>query len=78
MNLTIYINDTFEEEKALLDSNNKILLMGDYYHNKIDELIKGLILGLQYCGNEVKVDNIRITPEDLMFDIIGFYNESDD
>lgn len=33
--------------------NNKIIKEGDYYHDKINDYIKGFIEGLEYCGNEV-------------------------
>ncbi|MGV4321192.1 hypothetical protein [Bacillus mojavensis] len=48
MNLIIYVNDNFEEEKALFDlESKKALLTGDYYHDKIDERIEGYLEALK-------------------------------
>jgi hypothetical protein len=48
MNLIIYVNDSFEDERALFDlDNNKVLVMGDYYHDKIDEKIEGYLQALE-------------------------------
>lgn len=71
-----YINGTFDEEMALV-IDNKVVLNGDYYHDKISETISGFIQGLEYCGHEVEVEEMTIHPDDPMFDTIGFYNEEE-
>ena len=49
--LIIYINETFEEEKALVDlATMKTLEKGDYYHDKINQTIDGFIEGLEFAG----------------------------
>jgi len=74
MNLTILINDTYEEEKALYDEEKKIIIAkGDYYHDKINEHIDGIIAGIIYCGIEVKVNRKTIKPKDKLFKACEFY-----
>jgi hypothetical protein len=42
MKLVIFANKHYEEEKALMDLDKKeVLLKGDYYHDKIDNVIEG-------------------------------------
>lgn len=48
MNLVIYVNDTFEEERALVDLDTGVeILNGDYYHDKIDDRIAGYLSALR-------------------------------
>jgi hypothetical protein len=47
MNLIIYVNDNFEDERTLFDlDKNKLILNGDDYHDKIDERIDGYLEAL--------------------------------
>lgn len=51
MNLVVYINDNFEDERALFDLDKmKVILMGDYYHDKIDDRIEGYLEALKDNG----------------------------
>lgn len=48
MKLIIYINENFEEERALFDLDSGVeILKGDYYHDKIDETIGGYLKALK-------------------------------
>lgn len=78
MRLQIAINSTFEEEKALLNLDNKeVIFRGDYYHDKIDEYIQGFLKGLSYANIQYELlDNAFITPDMEMFDVCDFVNES--
>lgn len=70
-------NATFEEESALINvDTNEVIAKGDYYHDKIDEYIDGILHGLTYAGIEYeKLENISVTPNMNLFDICDFYNE---
>lgn len=47
MNLVIYINEHFEDARALFDlDKGEAILSGDYYHDKIDERIEGYLQAL--------------------------------
>lgn len=73
-NLIIYVNKHYEEEKALYDlETNEILLKGDYYHNKIDYLIKGYLLALNIDEDEVLDEWMDRTHK--LFDYLDFYDE---
>lgn len=51
MKLKIVVNNVCEEEMALVDiTNNKVLVKGDCYHDKIKEYIKGYLKGLSDSG----------------------------
>lgn len=72
-----YINETFEEERALVEisDGNKVILKGDYYHDKIDKLIDGFFKGLDYCGCNYEIQSDEsISPNNNLFDKIGFYD----
>ena len=72
----IYVNETFEEEKALYDLEKKdVVLKGDYYHDKIDYVIEGYLLALKINLDEV--DDIRIDSEHPLFKEFEFYNDED-
>ena len=73
MKLLILTNSTFEEEKALYDEERKQLIAhGDYYHDKIDNLIEGIIMGIEYLGHKPKIEEREISPEDALFKICYF------
>lgn len=72
-----YVNGTSDEEAALI-IENKVVLRGDYYHDKIDETILGFIEGLKYCGYNVGIYTKIIDPNNTLFDTIGFYNARED
>jgi hypothetical protein len=47
MRLVIYINEHSEDSRALFDlDKGEVLLSGDYYHDKIDEMIQGYLCAL--------------------------------
>lgn len=60
MNLVIYINENFEDSKALVDLNqDKVLLNGDEYHDKIYEKMEGYVQALNdFNIYDVKFHNI--------------------
>lgn len=44
-------NKNYEEEIMLENvDTGEVLLMGDYYHDKIDNQIEGFLKGLKYAG----------------------------
>jgi hypothetical protein len=48
MDLIIYINDEFEDERVLFDLKKEVaLLSGDGYHEKIDNQIDGYLKALK-------------------------------
>lgn len=50
----IYNNPFDEDERALVDANTeRVLLVGDYYHDKISEKMDGYIQAYQDLGYEV-------------------------
>jgi hypothetical protein len=74
----VVINETFEEEKALIEvsDDNAVIFKGDYYHDKIDKRIDGFFDGLSYC--EVKYElqeDEYINPKNDLFDKLDFYND---
>lgn len=80
MKLQKLINETFEDEMALININtNEVLIKGDSYHDKIDEMIDGFLLGLSYANVEYKLkENEKIKPSNKLFDICEFSNENYD
>jgi hypothetical protein len=86
MKLVKLTNGTFEEEKALVEmisSNMAIIIAkGDIYHDKIDEHISGILVGLDYANVEYDIELKEIHPiEDLFrwveFDDQGDYDDED-
>lgn len=76
MNLIIYINDHFEEERALFDlDSKKVILNGDYYHDKIDDKIEGYIMALKdhKIIGDIEVPDEYIDNTHKYFKVIGFY-----
>ena len=77
MNLVIYINETYEEEQALYDiDNQKVLLKGDYYHDKISAKISGYLLAKGV--DEDEVEEVYIDQYHILFDFLKFYDGSED
>ena len=77
MNLVIYINETFEEEQAVYDvDNKKVLLKGDYYHDKISAKISGYLTAKDI--DEDEVEDIYIDQDHEMFNVLEFYDGSED
>ena len=74
MDLVIYVNDNFEEEKALFDKNEKkVILLGDYYHDKIDERIEGYLEALRdFNIYNKEVGDIYINESHEHYDFIVF------
>lgn len=50
----ILTNPYFGEEKCLME-DGKVIVQGDYYHDKIKDYIKGFLRGLKYAGVEFEV-----------------------
>jgi len=80
MRLQIVINNTFEEEKALINIHTKeVLAHGDYYHNKIDEYIAGFLNGLSFANVQYELlDSVELTPDMELFNICSFENNNYD
>lgn len=77
MNLVIFVNETFEEEKALYDLDKKeVLLKGDYYHDKIDFVIEGYLIAKDVDSDDV--EDVWIDQNHELFDELEFYDGSDD
>lgn len=80
MKFKVYINGAYSEvEKALVNvDTNEVVLSGDYYHDKIDEYIKGFLTGLHYVGIEFHLLKPEtIMSEHKMFKVCNFCDEED-
>ncbi|MEC0031125.1 hypothetical protein CON01_00810 [Bacillus thuringiensis] len=72
MKLVIYVNENFEEEKALFDLEKKeVLLQGDYYHDKIDAKIEGYLLALDIDSDDIAHEEVDSSHEH--FKLLDFY-----
>ena len=80
MKLIIYGNETYGEEKALVDvSTEKVLLQGDWYHDNIDAQIKGYLKALKRYDLYTKdVPTQWIDLSDPLFNKLNFYDGSED
>lgn len=71
MKVQIVVNGDFEEMRALINADtNEVLAIGDYYHDKIDEYIDGVLHGLDIAG--VAYDLVAtevIEEDDYRFDV---------
>ena len=77
MNVVIYINETYEEEQALYDvDSQKVLLKGDYYHDKISAKISGYLIAKNI--EEDEVEDIYIDQNHELFKVLEFYDGSED
>lgn len=66
-NFLTIINIHFEDEALLIDlDTNKVVMQGDYYHNKILDKIDGFVKGLEYAGYEVNISTEHGTHEDFV------------
>ncbi|MGR6760287.1 hypothetical protein ACU1JV_00390 [Paenibacillus sp. T2-29] len=77
MELIIYVNDEFEDEKALFDlKSKKVLVKGDQYHDSIRGKIEGYLEALNdfeiYCD---EVEDKWIDCNHEHFNLVGFYSE---
>ena len=76
----VYTNKTFKEEKAL-SVNGEIVITGDAYHDKIDNVIEGFFYGLDYViinGAQYSYSKSEkeIGADDAMFEACEFCDES--
>ena len=82
MKLIKYVNSTHDEcEEALVDISTKepnIIVNGDTYHNRIEEVIAGFITALNYMGIQYDYDIKSIGIEDEWFEKLDFYDGSED
>lgn len=53
-----FSGDAYEVE--LKDSTGRIVMVGDYYHNHIEDRINGFLDAVQYFGYEVQVDTTNV------------------
>jgi hypothetical protein len=49
------------------DNTGNYILAGDYYHDKIDELIDGFFIGLEYTGVEANLDVVEVATENIPY-----------
>lgn len=71
--LLVLTNEVHDDEKALVDSlTGRVLLKGDYYHDKIDHLIEGYIEALADCGYYVVKTGTTVSPDEKEFVKLGF------
>jgi len=74
LKLVIYVNEDFEEERALFDlESKKVIVSGDYYHNKINERIEGYLQALNDFNiykDEVETYWIDVSHEN--YDFLNF------
>lgn len=80
MNLVIYGNKHYEEEKALVNvDKNEVILKGDYYHDKIEYMIEGYLQALKdfniysFDTNEEWIDSNH-----ELYNYLCFYNEEEE
>ena len=80
----IYINETYEEERVLVDITNdefNVILQGGYYHNKINEQIRGFFKGLEYCAifyNKGEAIYLNPIEHKELFEALEFYDGRED
>ena len=62
---------TFEHGEYVksLYIDGKLHIYGDYYHNKIDELINGFIDGAKWAGTNIEVDKITCKNRKISEDV---------
>ncbi|MCP1184946.1 hypothetical protein [Paenibacillus sp. 1781tsa1] len=77
MDLVIYVNEEFEDEKALYDlDEGKVLLQGDQYHDGIGSRIAGYLDALHDYGIYMDYTNKEwINKNHEHFKLLGFYSE---
>lgn len=81
MKLVIFTNATYEEEMALVDVDNEVvILQGDYCHDKIECVIDGYLSALSDHGiySRMAVSSEDIGPDNSWFDKCNFYNNGMD
>ena len=81
LRLKVIENATYDEQHALYDVNNQIVIMsGDYYHDKILDKIEGFFRALTYTALPHSRQNISITPEDNidLWNKCNFYDGRED
>lgn len=66
-NFLTIINIHFEDEALLIDlDTNKVVMQGDYYHNKIFGKIDGFFKRLEYTGYKVNISTEYDIYEDFV------------
>lgn len=80
MILQVLINETWEDERALINIETKqILLNGDSYHNKIDSMIDGYLIALNNSEIQFELlDDILINPNEDIFKYCDFIDKEGD
>lgn len=74
MKLVIYANSIYECALCeLKDKEIKVLKIGSCY-DKIHKEIEGFIFALNYIGIEYELNKINVTPNDKIFEMLGFEN----
>ncbi len=77
MRLQVIYNDESDSEKALLNvDTGKVVLKGDYYHDKIMSQIDGFVSALKYLNIEYEMlSDKHIDRYHELFDNMGFYHD---
>lgn len=73
MKLKIFVNENHEDNKALVDMDVlEMIVAGDNDNEHIDDVIDGVLTGLDYLGKEYEIETVYIS-EGNMFDLCMFY-----
>lgn len=74
MKLKIFVNKNHGDNKALVNMDTlELIITGDYDNDHIDDVIDGVLVGLDYLGKEYEVETVWIDEDDNMFDLCMFY-----
>lgn len=74
-------NETYQTESALMDIGLKtpiVIVKGDYYHDKIDDVIDGFKLALNYMKIEYDWKEEYIGTENEWFKELEFYDVTEE
>ena len=78
LKLIQYYNADDEDEQCLFDlTNNKIMLKGDYYHDKISEEIEGYLCALKDFNIEFELEESELVyTNSSLFKTLGFCSDN--
>lgn len=80
--LLVCVNSVDDTQRALVEVMNgeecKVIMSGDWYHDKIIEKMDGFYQALNYFGVEYKqLDFKTVTPDEDLFWDLGFIDDCD-
>ena len=58
--IVVYLSNTLDGITAVYHENGELWFYGDYYHDKINDYIAGVVDGLKFCGYEVTIEKKSI------------------